>query len=225
MHQRRGREISSLEVQITREVGSLTCVSPSAVRPPTQCVIPVCLIGTRLAAWTNNPAMHRRLYNGKSIACHTFALPRLPSPRIEQDTGRHGEGLCEALDDGDGGVADAAFDAADIGAVEATLEGEILLGPAPVVPQFLDVEPELPPDIHEVISGASAADRTTADESQNGLTSGPRASVAVGHGTHGTRDIDQGHQHPDRGDRRGGRCLGADPRLGRSSGAFPALCR
>lgn len=50
--------------------------------------------------------------------------------------------------DHDRGIANPALDAADIGAVEAALEGQILLRPALFAPQFLDVQAKPTPYIH-----------------------------------------------------------------------------
>ncbi len=40
------------------------------------------------------------------------------------------------------------FDAADIGSVQARFEGQLLLGPAPFLADPLNVQPDLPPNIH-----------------------------------------------------------------------------
>lgn len=74
----------------------------------------------------------------------------LPIPRrpLEQLPRLHAKGFRKLCQDHDGGIADAAFDAADIGAVQAALEGKILLGPALFGAYPADVQPQLPANVH-----------------------------------------------------------------------------
>ncbi len=50
--------------------------------------------------------------------------------RFEQGPGLHAQGLCQALDVGQGDVPAAALNRRDVGAVEFALVGQALLGPA-----------------------------------------------------------------------------------------------
>lgn len=49
---------------------------------------------------------------------------------FEQGPGLHAQGLCQALDVGQGDVPSAALYGRDVGAVEFALVGQALLGPA-----------------------------------------------------------------------------------------------
>ena len=68
---------------------------------------------------------------------------------LQQSGCRHFQGFRDFVDNNDCRVAGAAFDATDIGPVEARFEGKILLGPALLSPEFSDVAPEPPPNIHK----------------------------------------------------------------------------
>jgi hypothetical protein len=67
---------------------------------------------------------------------------------LEEGARRHFQSLGEPLQGRDGGVADSALDTADIGPVQATVEGELFLGHLAVLAKSPDVEPDPAPDIH-----------------------------------------------------------------------------
>jgi len=69
--------------------------------------------------------------------------------QIEQGTDRHTQGFCKLVDNRDRGVAGAAFEIADIGAVDAGLLGKMLLRPVLRIAKPAQVEAEALDDIHE----------------------------------------------------------------------------
>jgi hypothetical protein len=69
--------------------------------------------------------------------------------QIEQRADRHVQGFCQLVDDRDRGVAGAAFEIADIGAVDAGLPGKMLLRPVLRIAKPAQVEAEALDDIHE----------------------------------------------------------------------------
>ena len=66
----------------------------------------------------------------------------------KQHSWRDAQGLRDSRNDHNGRVPDTTLDAADIGPVQLGLESEFLLRPALLPPQPLQVEAQLPPDVH-----------------------------------------------------------------------------
>lgn len=56
--------------------------------------------------------------------------------------------LCQLLNHQDRGVPGPTLNPTDVGPVQAGLEGKLLLRPVVLLPDPLDVSPQLPPDIH-----------------------------------------------------------------------------
>ena len=69
-------------------------------------------------------------------------VQQLPRPYAQR--------LSQLFKDRHGGIAGAALDAADIGAMKPGFEGELFLGPAALAPDFDHVEAKLLADIHPV---------------------------------------------------------------------------
>lgn len=75
---------------------------------------------------------------GAKLDCRQLMLlSRRASDVIQQRTGRHLQCLGDFVEDEHRGVADAALNAADVGAVQATMVGKAFLREALVLSQFL----------------------------------------------------------------------------------------
>lgn len=68
--------------------------------------------------------------------------------RIQKSRWRHFEGVGDLLQNDDGGVPHAALDPADVGAMQAAFERQVLLGKGLVEPEFSNICAHLPADIH-----------------------------------------------------------------------------
>jgi hypothetical protein len=87
------------------------------------------------------------LNSGKTV--DRDRCPRSPDViSVQQPPCSYAEGLCEFLDNGDGGIAAAALDVADIGAVNAGAVGIVLLAPALLPAEAADVFAKARADVH-----------------------------------------------------------------------------
>jgi hypothetical protein len=78
-------------------------------------------------------------------------VPDPPLSSIQQRAGLYLERLGELLDNHDGGIARAAFEVADVGAVDLRLEGELLLRQALLLSQGSQVLSKALANVHDAI--------------------------------------------------------------------------